>query len=192
MKTNIYLNVGGCEITSSETNDNKFFINPSESRFSFGGFLGIAEIIQAASSIRINSARVDFVGAPGIHPGFASILQGGSPSTYVDFSGAVFQVAASGQGRHVQVHLPKFEEWFPVNHIFPALTRKEVQQRIDAGETELEAITTNIILQELTNSPVEMQPYKFLATWDGRNIQDVYRGTTAEAVITLEIEFVGI
>lgn len=190
MKTNIYLNVGGCEITDSETNDNKFFINPSENRFSFGGFQGIAEILQAATSIRINRARVDFIGAPGIQPGLATILKGVSPFTYVDFSGCVFQVAASGQGRHVQIHLPKFEEWFPVDHVFPALSKSEVQHRIDEGMTALEAETTNIILQMLTNSPVEMQPYKFLATWDGRNIQDVYRETTAEAVITLEIEFV--
>jgi len=192
MKTNIYLNVGGCEITDSETSTNKFFIAPEESHFSFGGFEGIAEIIQAASSIRINRARVDFIGAPGIMPGLATIQKGVSPITYVDISGSIFQVAASGQGRHVQIHLPKYEEWFSVDHVFPALTANEVQQRINSGMTELEAVTTNIILQQLTNSPVEMQPYKFLATWDGRNIQDVYKETTAEAVITLEIEFVGV
>jgi len=192
MKTNIYLNVGGCEITDSETSANKFFIAPEESRFSFGGFEGIAKITQAASIIRINRARVDFIGAPGIMPGLATIKKGVFPTTYVDISGSVFEVAASGLGRYVQIHLPKYEEWFSVDHVFPALAANEVQQRINSGMTELDAVTTNISLQKLTKSPVEMQPYKFLATWDGRNIQDTYRGTTADAVITLEIEFVGI
>lgn len=117
-----------------------------------------------ATDLRIDRAKIEFIGGEGLRPG---TLSGYSEPTG---PGATFRVRMKGPFRHVVISLPKYGSWENVGHTFPAY-----------GDS-----FSNIWLEEMYD-PLICQGKHFLITYDGRNIQDVYKNQSITAIIFLEI-----
>jgi len=139
-----------------------FFLSNPRSGLGLGDDV---EVVFSETDLRIDRAKIEFIGAEGLRPGK---LPGYSQPTG---PGATFRVRMSGPFRHVIISLPKYGVWEDVNHTFPAYDPNPL---------------SNVWLEEMTD-PLICQGDHVLITYDGRNIQDVYKNTNVTALIFLEV-----
>lgn len=169
MKAILCIAVNGL-ILSGETLDSywtknlsspSFFVSNPRNGLGLGGELSASF---GTTDLRIDRAKIEFIGAEGLRPGK---LPGYTEPTG---PGATFRVRMNGPFRHVMISLSKYGVWEEVNHTFPSY-----------GDTN-----SNVWLEEMTD-PLICQGDHVLITYDGRNIQDVYKNTDVTALIFLEV-----
>lgn len=114
------------------------------------------------SGIEILRVRVDILGAPGLAPGPFEVVGGETPA----LSGATFTLKCGNDKK--QITVPRFEEWFDVNHVFPAV----------------ENVSNPIELDNQTNLPGS--DCNLLCLYDSGNFQDFYKGRICKGCVTIE------
>lgn len=116
------------------------------------------------SGTKIKRVRVDILGAPGLQPGPFEAGGGETPA----LSGGTF-TAKLGDDKK-QITVPRFEEWFEVNHTFPPMLNVDSPLELDL-QTNLPGSDCNL-----------------LCLYDSGNFQDFYKNRLCKGCITIECE----